>query len=544
MVPNSGGGGEAGGGSTSALDQAMAATLAAMTGGPGPRQGRLRGADQRGGDSDSSSDSEDDKIKQPMDRKKAIEVFKELLKEKARNICRLALVFRPQNVPSTASWEGAFKMVQDDPRFNVLAKQHEKKQAWNAYKIQKAKDEREEQRLKAKRAREDFEQFLSNNSEMHSTVKYYKCEQKFGQLDVWKNVPEATRREIYDDVVFNLGKVEKERAKQLRKRNMKTLAELFDSMVEITYKTTWKSAQVLVIENETFKNDDGLREMDLEDALVVFEEHIRQLEQEEHEEREREKRVQRRVQRKNREKFLELLEEYHEKGQLTSMSLWSELCGVFKEDERFLAMLGQPGSTPLDLFKFAVEERKARFHDEKRIIKEILKEKSFVAEAREKERLKEEARKAKKVAADFKQMLKTEGIDEKSSWETVREKIENQPAFVSVPVESERVRIFKEYIDHLSASAPKKKKRKADRSRSRSGSLSPISDGESDLENVGSKSRKSRSRRSRSRNENWSLQSDSSEERISRRRRREKSSSKSSARRPKVDAEEGEVPDF
>ena len=40
-------------------------------------------------------------------------------------------------------------------------------------------------------------------------------------------------------------------------------------------------------------------------------------------------------------------------------------------------MLGQPGSTPLDLFKFYVEDLKARFHDEKKIIKDILKEKEF-----------------------------------------------------------------------------------------------------------------------------------------------------------------------
>ena len=36
------------------------------------------------------------------------------------------------------------------------------------------------------------------------------------------------------------------------------------------------------------------------------------------------------------------------------------------------------GSTPLDLFKFYVEELKARFHDEKKIIKEILREKNFI----------------------------------------------------------------------------------------------------------------------------------------------------------------------
>lgn len=36
------------------------------------------------------------------------------------------------------------------------------------------------------------------------------------------------------------------------------------------------------------------------------------------------------------------------------------------------------GSTPLDLFKFYVEDLKARFHDEKKIVKEILKVKRFL----------------------------------------------------------------------------------------------------------------------------------------------------------------------
>jgi pre-mRNA-processing factor 40 len=59
------------------------------------------------------------------------------------------------------------------------------------------------------------------------------------------------------------------------------------------------------------------------------------------------------------------------------MSLWVELYPTISADLRFSAMLGQPGSSPLDLFKFFVEELKSRFHDEKKIIKEILKEKGF-----------------------------------------------------------------------------------------------------------------------------------------------------------------------
>lgn len=38
------------------------------------------------------------------------------------------------------------------------------------------------------------------------------------------------------------------------------------------------------------------------------------------------------------------------------------------------------GSTALDLFKFYVEDLKSRFHEEKKVIKEILKENSFIVE--------------------------------------------------------------------------------------------------------------------------------------------------------------------
>lgn len=44
--------------------------------------------------------------------------------------------------------------------------------------------------------------------------------------------------------------------------------------------------------------------MDKEDALIVFEQHIRELEHEEEEERERSKRRNKRLQRKNRDSFL------------------------------------------------------------------------------------------------------------------------------------------------------------------------------------------------------------------------------------------------
>lgn len=522
---------------SSALDQAMAATLAAINSTPTktPTSDTAEEENSVSTPKDSESGSRTSTPEPKMvfkDKKEAIEAFKELLKDK--------------DVPSNASWEAAVKLIANDPRYPVLKKLNEKKQAFNSYKTQRLKEERELQRQRTKKAREDFEAFLTNNERVSSTTKYYRCEDMFGHMDVWKNVSESDRRDIYEDVIFNLAKKEKEEAKIMKKRNMKRLAEVLDSMMNIQYSTTWQEAQQMLLDNHEFADDANLLGMDKEDALIVFEEHIRQLEKEEEADKEREKKRAKRQQRKNRDAFVTLLDELHEQGKLTSMSLWVELYPTISADLRFSAMLGQPGSTPLDLFKFYVEDLKSRFHDEKKIIKEILKEKGFEvqvttsfedfatvvcedrrsanldagnvkltfnaflekAEAREKERLKEETRRLKKLAASFKNLLSSCNVDHTLPWDEIRSKMEGLPEFEAVGLESERVRIFKEYqheseeacSHHHSRSKKSKKKKNRRRSHSRSRTYSQQSDsGPEEGQHVSSRSRGRRQRHGHSR---------------------------------------------
>ncbi|KAG9471792.1 pre-mRNA-processing factor 40 homolog A isoform X2 [Eleutherodactylus coqui] len=442
-------------------------------------------------------------------KEEAKQAFKELLKEK--------------RVPSNASWEQAMKMIINDPRYSALAKLSEKKQAFNAYKVQTEKEEKEEARLKYKEAKEAFQRFLENHDKMTSTTRYKKAEQMFTELDVWNGISERDRLEIYEDVLFYLAKKEKEQAKQLRKRNWEALKNILDNMANVTYCTTWSEAQQYLMDNPTFAEDEELQNMDKEDALICFEEHIRALEKEEEEEKQKTLLRERRRQRKNRESFQVFLDELHEHGQLHSMSSWMELYPTISSDIRFANMLGQPGSTALDLFKFYVEGLKARYHDEKKIIKDILRDKGFVvelrttfedfvtvisstkrattldagniklafnsllekAEAREREREKEEARKMKRKESAFKSMLKQAAppIEVDSVWEEVRERFIKEPAFEDITLESERKRIFKDFVHALEHEcqhhhsknkkhSKKSKKHHRKRSRSRSGSES------------------------------------------------------------------------
>ncbi|XP_060108588.1 pre-mRNA-processing factor 40 homolog B [Heteronotia binoei] len=440
-------------------------------------------------------------------KEEAKHAFKELLKDKG--------------VPASASWEQAMKLISNDPRFSALPKLSEKKQAFNAYKAQRDKEEKEEARLRAKEAKEELQHFLEEHSKMSSTTRYRKAEQMFGELEVWAMVPERDRKEIYDDVLFFLAKKEKEHSKQLRKRNIQALKSILDSMSRVSFQTTWSEAQQYLMDNPSFAEDEDLQNMDKEDALICFEEHIRTLEREEEEERERGRLRERRQQRKNREAFQAFLDELHESGRLHSMSTWMELYPSLSTDRRFANMLGQPGSTPLDLFKFYVEDLKARFHDEKKIIKDILKDRNFSveinttfedfahvisfdkraatldagnikltfnsllekAEAREREREKEETRKLRRKEAAFKSMLRQAAppLEPNTTWDEVRERFVNNIAFEQVTLESERIRLFREFLQvletecqHFHAKAKKhaKKPKKHHHKRSASGSES------------------------------------------------------------------------
>merc|ERR1712051_1128953 len=476
----------------SALDAAMAATLASMGGGPPT-------------DSGPGSSVGDKDVNEPRvvfkDKKEAMEAFKDLLRER--------------NVPSMANWEAALKLINKDQRWENLCKLTEKKQVFNAYKI---KEEKEEQRLRAKKNKEELEEFLMNNDRITSTMKYFRCDELFGESTVWKNVPEIERREVFEDSMVNLATKEKERAKALRKRNTNRLTDILDRMTNIKYNTTWEQAQQMLLDNPAFADDDDLLAMDKEDALIVFEDHIRQLEKEEDVEKDKERKRQKRHQRKNRDALIELLDELHEAGKLTSMSLWVELYQAICADNRFPNMLGQPGSTPLDLFKFYVEDLKSRYTMEKKVIKEILREKNYdlkasttfeefatmicednrsatldagnvkltynslleKAEAKEKERVKEESRKLRKLETNFRTLLAKLPIEPTTPWETARPQLEKEPEFEAIKQEFERERVYKEFMKDLEESCmhshTKRKKSKSKKSKKHRRSSSVSSD--------------------------------------------------------------------
>ncbi|TKR77822.1 hypothetical protein L596_018729 [Steinernema carpocapsae] len=375
----------------------------------------------------------------------------------------------------------------------------------------------EEKRLAIKKSKDDFEEWLKSLPKMKSqSFRYTKAEDLYGSELVWRGVTESDRRDIFRDVKDYLEKAEEEKSAALRRRNIQALDDILQGMPEITFKTTWAQAQRLLIENPAFAQDATLQGMDKEDALIVFEEHIRTAERAYEKEKEDEERSQKRRERKVREAFIDLLKELQNRGDLSSVSKWKELCPAIVADSRFDDLLHQEGTTALDLFKFHVEDLKNQFGQDRRIIKDILKDlnktvekdttfddlskwvsadergksvdmgnmklvyNSFVDKAigKEKDIEREQERKKKRVETNFQAILKTldPPISPSSEWSDVKKQIENDEAFMAVEDEDLCLEFFNGYVKtiseacghfHNASSSSSSKKKKKDKKRRR-----------------------------------------------------------------------------
>ena len=406
-------------------------------------------------------------------------------KDDARNAFKALL--KDKGVASNASWEQAMKLISRDRRYNAIPKLNEKKQTFNAYKTQKAKEEKEEERQVAKEAKEKLYEFLIVYPHMTSITLYRKAQEMFENQKEWIAVPERDRKDVFEDAVFSISKREKKNEAELRAKQKEELTVLFEDIKEITYKTCWIDALDILSTFKTFKNNILFENMDNEDMLGVFTEHIKAMELDYEDEKQKKFMKEKRTQRKNRDCFVTLLNELHTKKKLDSTSLWADLYPTISKDSRYSSMLGQPGSTPLDLFKFYLEDLKSTMHEDKKTIKDVLRAADFEvksdtpyekfygiisadektksidkgniklhflnllekAERAERDARREEQRRIRKRDISFKHMLEDAEPElmHTDQWENVRERFEEESQYKAFSGDDKAMsKIFKDYV--------------------------------------------------------------------------------------------------
>lgn len=162
----------------------------------------------------------------------------------------------------------------------------------------------EEQLETEKKVREDFINLLSNTSAIRITTRYRKAAAMLEGEPAWGAITsERYRQALYDDYIHELSRKEKDELRELRKQSMDRFAELLRSIPEITHRTTWKAAQELYSARPEYADRERFKGMDKLDFLVVFEDHVKHLEQVESDQKARVADARKRTYRKHRDAF-------------------------------------------------------------------------------------------------------------------------------------------------------------------------------------------------------------------------------------------------
>ena len=262
----------------------------------------------------------------------------------------------------TWKWEDASRLLFNEPEWKAIRTFSEKRNLFNEYINDLKNKEREEIYLKREKNKAKFRQLLSEDNTINSDSTYAEAMSRLSYDERWRAVDEKEREDVFEDYIDLIYKKEEDEWKKEREVKKKLFLEKL-KFKKIKSDTLWKN---ICIE---FKDDPVFASMEKIDRIQAFADYITTLEAEEKREKKEKEKYQGYL---NREKFRELLQISVEEKKLNMDTKWREYVSEIKDREEYLNMLGQEGSTPLELFQDKIYELKKDYKKVKKIFKEII----------------------------------------------------------------------------------------------------------------------------------------------------------------------------
>ncbi|PWN51889.1 hypothetical protein IE53DRAFT_385721 [Violaceomyces palustris] len=278
------------------------------------------------------------------------------------------------------TWEVTMRAIITEPLYKALKTIAERKNAFNKY-IEDLKRRRAEERAaKIQLLRPELKERMANHQKIKPYSSFETVKKFLGESETWSKMKDDDEaRAVYDVVIKDLKEIEVAHQRELRHRNMDMLMSLLKTF-EADVMTRWRDAQRTVLESAEFAQDAHLKDMDVADMLIVFDEHMKTIEKETSDARKKEQEVKRRGERKNRDAFKALLGELKDEGALDARTTWGDIYPRLKDDERLLRLVGQPGSSPIDLFYDVVDQLEIKLEEHSVKVEGMLKSKGVQVE--------------------------------------------------------------------------------------------------------------------------------------------------------------------
>jgi pre-mRNA-processing factor 40 len=294
-------------------------------------------------------------------------------------------LLRRTEIEPTSEWSKILPLIIKNPAFQAVKDPVERKQLFENYLQTLAKEVEEKEKDRRHRVREGFIQMCRRNPEIKHYTRY-KTARPILQEETEFKVPkdEDERKELYEEYRIEALRTYEDTERNERDKAKKIFKGVLESL-ELEPYARWRQSKDLF---DRKIKEDGLQEqllaMNELDYLIVFEDYVKEKEREFNDVRQAEKDNRYRQERKNREAFTVisiihahlhqgLLQDLLREGIIIEGAKWKEIFPLFKDDERFLNMLGQAGSTPLELFWDILEQLDTEFRLRRDYISDVLK---------------------------------------------------------------------------------------------------------------------------------------------------------------------------
>lgn len=259
-----------------------------------------------------------------------------------------------------------------DPQYRALKDPKDRKAAFEKYIVEVRMQERDRAKERLAKLRADFGIMLRSHPEIKHCTRWKTARRIIEGETIFRSTnDENERRQLFDEYIIDLKKAHTEREIATRKAAMDELVNILRSLDLEPY-TRWSEAQAIIQSNERFQGDEKFKTLSKSDILTAFETHIKSLERSFNDARQHHKISKARKERQNRDRFIGLLGELKASGKIKAGTKWKDVHPLIENDERYTAMLGQPGSTPLDLFWDVVEEEERQLRGTRNEVLDVL----------------------------------------------------------------------------------------------------------------------------------------------------------------------------
>ena len=273
-------------------------------------------------------------------------------------------------------WAQAVRAGVKDPNWRAIPEPEKREEAFKRYCEDLRAQEKHKEADRQAKLRSDFTAMLRS----HPDIKYYTRWRTalpiIEEESIFRSAKDDNeRRQLFEEYIITLKKAHEEEQAESRKSALDEVLGLMQSL-DLEPFTRWQTAEAKLEEKDEFKSE-KFQSLTRMDVLNQFERHIRQLQREHNDRVQAERRIKHRAERKNRDAFMKLLNELRDSGKLRYGTKWKEIHPLIENDPRYIAMLGQSGSSPVDLFWDALEEETGKFRTLRRYALDVLETQRF-----------------------------------------------------------------------------------------------------------------------------------------------------------------------